>query len=181
MRGYPTFAEALEHALDGARDDAPKSGDRFVYLPASAAPFVFVYSRGAMANATSRTADALLGSIERERGPFAMGTATATVMLDPEPDPVWASSDAQPAIRPPVPAHVLTPEQEEAVAQMSALGAPLRGDFTAPEVRRAFCRLARIYHPDRHPDTSPEELAHLNEIFADLAEHYRLLMRVFER
>src|SRR5262249_17528127 len=44
MRGYPTFDEALKHALDAAHDDAPR-GDQFVYLPASAAPFVFVYSR----------------------------------------------------------------------------------------------------------------------------------------
>src|SRR5262245_46205860 len=102
MRGYPTFAEALEHALEAARDDAPRPGDRFVYLPASAAPFVFVYSR---APQTTNTADALLSNVERERGPYAQ-TATAVA----EPEPARLRLHVEP-VAAPVPAHTLTAEQ----------------------------------------------------------------------
>jgi hypothetical protein len=177
MRGYPTFAEALEHALEAAGDDAPRTGDRFVYLPESAAPFVFVYSRAAVA---TRTADALLNHGGRERGPFAK-TTTAAAVAEPPIERNWEPEPVEISVRPPVPAHPLTPEQRNAMEEMVALGAHIRPDFTAPELRRAFRRLARQYHPDRHPATSPEEQAHLSQIFADLTEHYRCLMTAIER
>ena len=177
MRGYPTFAEALEHALEAARDDSPRTGDRFVYLPASAAPFVFVYSR---ADVSRRTADALIDkNLDRERGPYA-DVATAVAEPPVQPHGNWEPEPVEISVRPPVLPHPLTPEQQHAMAEMIALGAHLRPDFTAPELRRAFRRLARQYHPDRHPSISPEEQAHLSQIFGDVAEHYRCLMSIFD-
>jgi len=171
MRGYPTFAEALEHALEAPHDEAPR-GDRFVYLPASAAPFVFVYSRGSIAE---RTPDAIHGP-RREQGPYAQaGAAVHEVRELHTPAPV-----AEPDTAPVHPKRSLTPAQQQAVLEMAALGAPLGPGFTAQELRRAFRRLARDYHPDRHPSSDAAAQARLSEIFADLADHYRCLMALFE-
>jgi hypothetical protein len=172
MRGYPTFAEALEHALEAAHDDAPR-GDRFVYLPASAAPFVFVYSRGAIAERTPSA----LNDPRRERGPYASAGAPVQEVREVHTATPPPAVDAQPASPR---RRVLSPEQQRALLEMAALGGPLRPDFTAPELRRTFRRLAREFHPDRHPALDAVGQARLSQIFADLAEHYRLLMTLFE-
>jgi hypothetical protein len=172
MRGYPTFAEALEHALEAARDDAPRAGDRFVYLPASAAPFVFVYSRASVATKSSGVHD----DARRDRGPYA-GVQEVRHLHTPAPP----MPEVEPLSTPAALRRSLTSEQQRAVLEMAALGAELRPDFTAPELRRAFRRLARQYHPDRYPDADAAGQARLAQIFSDLTDHYRCLMTLFEQ
>jgi hypothetical protein len=157
MPGSVDFEDLLDEALSAAQDDTPKIEDRYVYLPASAAPFVFVYSRTASA-VTPREA---LDAASAARASRAYGR--------PAPSPRVGSS------RP------LSPMQQRALDEMLALGARLHGDFTASELRRAFKMLAREYHPDRHPHTTAEEQERLAALFADLAEYYRCLLTLFAR
>lgn len=175
MRGYPTFAEALENALEASRDDAPRGGDRFVYLPASAAPFVFVYSRASASVATRPAAG--LGEVARERSPFGQHGQEVRHLHTPAPP----EPETEPLTTSLPPMRSLTPDQQRAVLEMAALGAQLRPDFTAAELRRAFRRLARQYHPDRYPDADATGQQRLSQIFADLTDHYRSLMTLFER
>jgi hypothetical protein len=166
MRSRRTFTEALEEALRAAQDDTPRVADRYVFLPASAAPFVFVYSRPAHAATPARaTADATPAA----RASRAYGKAA---------DPASRSTPAPAPVRT---ARTLSPRQRRAVDAMAALGARLDDDFTAAELRRAFRRLAREYHPDRHPASSASETARLSRLFADLSDHYRCLLALFER
>jgi hypothetical protein len=147
MRGYPTFAEALAHALDAAPDTDHQQGGRFVDLPESTAQFIamhlMVVASGARAQA------AYYDALPQPRGPL-------------------------------FPMRGLTAHQQRAVDEMAALGVRLGPNFTETELRRAFRRLARQYHPDRHPDSGAVAQARLARIFGDVSQHYRCLMALFE-
>jgi hypothetical protein len=84
------------------------------------------------------------------------------------------AEQAQPARR----ARTLTPGQQRALDGLARLGAHLRPDFTARELRTAFRRLARQYHPDGHPGSSDAEKARLARTFSDVDDHYKLLRDV---
>lgn len=58
---------------------------------------------------------------------------------------------------------------------MRELGAELGRDFSAADLRRAYRRLARTYHPDGHPGVTAGERARLSRTFAALTDHYRTL------
>ena len=45
---------------------------------------------------------------------------------------------------------------------------------TLDALRRAYRKLARRYHPDRHPASSLAERERLARLFAEATEHYRL-------
>lgn len=72
----------------------------------------------------------------------------------------------------------LTARQQRALDEIVGLGANLRADFTARELRSAFLVLARRYHPDRHPASSDAEKARLSSVFAALNENNQRLMAV---
>jgi hypothetical protein len=163
MRSRPSFAEKLDEALGAAHDDTPQA-DRFVYLPVSAAPFVFVYSRPA-------------GSVAAMGAPATPAAAAGARRAYERP----AGSMRGPVAVPTGLIRALTPRQQRAFDAMTALGAGLRGDFEAADLRRAFRQLAREFHPDTHPDCTPAELAHLSRTFADLHDHYRCLLAIFDR
>jgi len=170
MRSRPSFAEALDEALGAAQDDTPvPAAERFVYLPLSAAPFVFVYSRPTTAAAATTGAPAAAA---------ASAAARARVAYERPAPPTRATT---PTAAPTGLLRALTPRQQRAFDAMVALGASLYGDFEAADLRRAFRRLAREYHPDRHPGCSATERAHLSRTFADLTEHYRCLLVLFPR
>jgi len=76
------------------------------------------------------------------------------------------------------PSRRLTSREEDALNALVRLGANLRPDFTAPELRTTFRQLARQYHPDRHPASSDAEKARLSRLFADINDHHRLLFAV---
>jgi hypothetical protein len=53
-----------------------------------------------------------------------------------------------------------------------------RSDFTPRELRTAFRRPARQYHPDGHPGSSDAEKARLARTFSDVDDYYELLRDV---
>ena len=44
------------------------------------------------------------------------------------------------------------------------------------EIKKAFRRLARELHPDRHPSAAPEDLRDLERRFAEVSAAYRRLV-----
>jgi len=78
------------------------------------------------------------------------------------------------------PAIPLSPVERRALVALNDLGADLGDSPSFGALRRAFKRLARRYHPDRHPGASPAEQAHLARLFVDVTEHYRVLVAVIK-
>ncbi len=70
----------------------------------------------------------------------------------------------------------LTASQQHALGGLVRLGANLRPDFTAHELRSAFRTLARRYHPDCHPLASKTEQARLSCLFTDLMNNHQHLL-----
>jgi len=64
---------------------------------------------------------------------------------------------------------------------LNALGADLGEYLSVNTLRRAFRRLARRYHPDRHPGSGAAELHRLACLFAEATEHYRVLAAALAR
>ena len=81
---------------------------------------------------------------------------------------------------PPVPAIRLTRLEARAVEALNRMGAGLDDRVSLDTLRRAFRRLARRYHPDRHPGTSAVEQDRLARLFAEATDHYRLLAAALE-
>jgi hypothetical protein len=65
--------------------------------------------------------------------------------------------------------------ERRALAALNSLGAGLDENLSPSSLRRAFRELARRYHPDRHPGSSPAEQERLARVFVEATEHYRVL------
>lgn len=78
------------------------------------------------------------------------------------------------------PVRTLTPLQQQGLDALNRHGAPLRPDFTAAELRRAYRHLARSIHPDRHPHATPSERERLTRAFADASDGYRRLLALVD-
>ena len=74
--------------------------------------------------------------------------------------------------------HQLTEPQQQALADLIALGARLDAAFTEGELRSAFRSLARRFHPDRHPGGTSADQTHHARQFARVADSYRCLLTV---
>ena len=85
-----------------------------------------------------------------------------------------------PEARPRRDVHRLNELQQRAFDLLASLGATLPGDFSAPELRREYRRLARRYHPDRHCAASVSEREVLARHFAEATAGYRCLREVVE-
>jgi len=79
---------------------------------------------------------------------------------------------AAPALRP---IRHFSPRERVAFDELVGLGATLREDFTADELRRAFRELARRFHPDRHQGMAQADLGRLSELFRRAHKAYRTL------
>jgi hypothetical protein len=83
---------------------------------------------------------------------------------------------------PPAPPRTpLNARETRALMALNALGADLDGDLSVAELRRAFRRLARRYHPDRHPGSNTAEQERLARAFVEATEHYRVLAATLAR
>jgi DnaJ-class molecular chaperone len=60
------------------------------------------------------------------------------------------------------------------------LGAALRADFSASELRSAFRLLARNYHPDRHPGASEPTRQRLSQQFTTIRSNYETLLTALD-
>jgi hypothetical protein len=94
-------------------------------------------------------------------------------LVAPGPGRVTDNDASRPASSPARPARRLSLRDRDALARLRAAGAPELGDdFTAADLRRAWRRLARLWHPDV---TVGPSAAQANRAFADLAAAYRQL------
>jgi hypothetical protein len=69
----------------------------------------------------------------------------------------------------------LSPLERRALVALNDLGAGLGESPSPSTLRRAFKRLARRYHPDRHPGSSAAEQERLARVFVEATGHYRVL------
>ena len=70
-----------------------------------------------------------------------------------------------------------TPGEQRAFVALESLRAcPV--DFTPAELRAAFRRLARRYHPDRHPHAGLVETAQFSRAFAAVEANYRRFLEI---
>lgn len=88
----------------------------------------------------------------------------------------WQSAYPRPRRRP----HAFTDEQRKAFERFTLLGATIGDDFSGEELRREYRRMARLYHPDGHPDAGTAELGGLAQRFADATWAYRILRTLVE-
>ena len=65
--------------------------------------------------------------------------------------------------------------EARALRELNRLGAGLDESLSQGTLRRAFRRLARRYHPDRHPESAAAEQERHAQLFADATAHYRVL------
>lgn len=70
----------------------------------------------------------------------------------------------------------LTAVQHDALETLRRAGAhDLQSDYLASELKSAFRRLARQFHPDRHPAANAETHARLAAAFRQVRDAYRAL------
>ena len=69
----------------------------------------------------------------------------------------------------------LSAREKGALVALNDLGADLGDNLSLSTLRRAFRRLARRYHPDRHPGSSAGEQERMARVFVEATEHYRVL------
>lgn len=74
----------------------------------------------------------------------------------------------------------LTRAQSRALEAFNQLGAGIRVDFSAGELRSAFRMLARRYHPDRHPDASVVDRHRLAWQFTTIRNSYQTLLTALD-
>jgi len=101
-----------------------------------------------------------------------------------------ASRSARPEcknVRTPVPSPApqrrtrrLTTTQSRSLEAFNQLGAGVRADFSAGELRSAFRMLARTYHPDRHPSAGASDRQRLAQQFSTIRASYETLLTVLD-
>ncbi len=100
-------------------------------------------------------------------------TAAARPATAPVAVPVRRASfvQAKPQHRRPAP-RLLSAGQRTALHRLVELGAEIQPDFTSDELRSAYRRLARRYHPDHHPETNDAQKRELARLFTQLRDSY---------
>ena len=151
MRGSPMFAQVLEDTLREWSVAEAAPATCYTKIP-----------RPHTAHTTSRVADPFLFAAPGSR--FTASAPKAPV----RPDAARRT-------------RTLAPSEANALTSLNRLGACLSSDYSAHELRRAFRRLARQYHPDRHPSCGAAEQARLAHVFSVVNEHHRCLALALER
>jgi hypothetical protein len=75
----------------------------------------------------------------------------------------------------------LSDRERQALAVLNDLGADLGESLSLSTLRRAFRKLARRYHPDRHPGSSTAEQKRMARAFVEATDHYRILAAALDR
>ena len=102
---------------------------------------------------------------------FFLNYPDLTSAVPPQANPRrWQAPRPQPR-----PRRTFLPHEQRALDYLVALGARLEPDLTLAELRSAFRALAREYHPDRHPGSSPQQKERLAALFRRLRQAYEHL------
>jgi hypothetical protein len=152
-----TFAEVLEHELELGAYQPDRRASRISGTRQTTAPHPFLFVE-----------------------PRFFFNATAYAALAGAPGAPWHADSSVPAPQLPRPSRGLAAGQVRALGELVGLGADLRPDFTAGELRSAFRALARRYHPDSHPGIDAAAKVRLAGLFTDLTENYRRLLALIE-
>ena len=107
----------------------------------------------------------------------------------PNPTPEPAASPLHASVPSPRKARVvraeavvaLSPAAQRALAALNDLGAGLDSSMSLSDLRGAFRRLARCFHPDRHPGATAAERHRVSRCFAEATAHYRILRAAIGR
>ena len=169
MRHGASFAEVLDATLRGYQPevtDRPATASfRPTTLPPS--PFLFTIADPARVGipsgatvATGRAAQAGASAHREER--------------------VRSAASAAKVEAPARPGRRLTSDQQRSLDTFVDAGASIGPDFSADEVRSAYRRLARRFHPDRHPLASDGEKAALSHRFAAITMDYEVLLTALD-
>lgn len=162
VRSAATFAEMLEAELNCT--NVPPASSAW-NRPLTAPLFIFDLSRpvGSVSGIDLRSAGRPLDS---QRGPVAHAHPRVPHQQRTAPR---SEPPATQTIR-------LTAPERRALEALNNLGADLGDSLSPRTLRRAFRRLARRYHPDRHPGSSTAEHERLARVFVEATEHYRVLV-----
>ncbi len=125
---------------------------------------------------------ALAGAFDwlgRAAAGFERGYGTAAASTAARRPAAGRPAAGRPAAVPPPapsrPARTLPASQREALGRLRQWGADLSDDFTADELKRAYRRLARQFHPDAHASAPAAVRAALGGAFHQIHLAYRLL------
>jgi hypothetical protein len=178
MRQAEVFADVLEREL---RRSAPDVFDGGAHAIWSASPNPFLFASGSSIASAQMVAPAAGPMFSTAPRFLVDETARAEAVPGPPPvpsDTAWIAETPAPVVQ--QPPRILMAREGRALRELIALGADLQPGFTAADLRSAFRILARLYHPDRHPEADAEKHARLARTFSEVAEHHRCLLAVVE-
>jgi hypothetical protein len=126
-------------------------------------------SAHATVHATTHVASLDAATLAAGSGAVGVGApSTATPVIAPGAPSRFSPS--QPAR---VVAHrTLSPRQRRALDRLVEMGAEIGTDFTPEQLRSAYRRLARRYHPDHHPETTEAQRQQLARLFTQARDSY---------
>ena len=187
MRCGASFAEVLDATLRGYQPEVtvqPATAScRPTTLPPN--PFLFtLHARAATVQQPLNLADAMRVGVPSGATVAGSSAAQASASV-PREEGARAAARAVaelPRTRatPRAPRRKLTPLQQRSLDAFVDAGASIGPDFSADEVRSAYRRLARRFHPDRHPLAADEEKAALSRQFAAVTSDYEVLLTALD-
>jgi hypothetical protein len=161
MAGGVTFAAVLDDKLRGSKPEPAATPEPCGRHVPTVQAFVFEFAAAA-------------GNMRNPRATHLYSIDSELSRSGAQPTGFGRARDGheRPSSRP---QRILSSRQRAALDQLNALGAAIGADVTVQELRQAFRVLARLYHPDRHPDSSAIERARLSRQFVQLHDAYREL------
>ena len=163
VRGEATFADIFEAELNCT--DVPHARGAW-NRPLTAPLFIFELPRPAVR----------VGSVALGRDVPPPVPPLRDFIAPAQPTPGQAGRTTPCTESPATRRIALSPRERLSLAALNALGAGLDERLSPSTLRRAFRRLARRYHPDRHPGSSAAEQQRLARVFVEATEHYRVLV-----
>lgn len=173
----PNFAQHLAQAVAAGVDPGCEQRSAARYLGIATTAY-FPFPAAAAMRSVARQDTATRACLHTMAAPRAEhpagvnGARRASSASTPRGGGGQGAARVRPVSAPPP--RVLTAAQAQALDALNACGAALTVRFTRAELRSAYRRLARRFHPDRHAHRTADTAA-LAQTFAAITAHYRLL------